>query len=108
MVPMAEQQHCGLYRDPLMATNVPSNLQSHHRTQKPTVSFQKQEQILFGKASKDDRMSPAKNKGRHLKNRKKNMKNSNSFSQYISFPTKKLLNYALARGPIIPLCIFLL
>lgn len=39
--------------------------QSHHRTQKPTASFQRQEQILFGKASKDDKMSPEK------KNKKK-------------------------------------
>ena len=41
-------------------------LRSHHRTLKPTVSFQKQEQILFGKALEGDRMSPARKKRRHI------------------------------------------
>ena len=36
--------------------------QSHHRTQKPTASFQRQEQILFGRVSEDDKMSPEKQK----------------------------------------------
>jgi len=38
------------------------HLQSHHRTQKPTASFQRQGQIQSGIASKDDKMSPEKKK----------------------------------------------